>query len=89
MVQGAGPGRKGRPTLSGRGISPSSGPEPGDLPHPRRNGLGSGAQAAGSGFDGDLDEIRVTAGTRSATWVRAQYESMHGDLASVGTVETP
>lgn len=37
------------------------------------------------GFDGIIDEVRISTGTRSADWVAAQYESMNDTFINVGS----
>ncbi|MBA7467459.1 hypothetical protein ES707_02677 [subsurface metagenome] len=36
-------------------------------------------------FDGIIDEVRISTGTRSADWVAAQYESMNDTFINVGS----
>ncbi len=39
-------------------------------------------------FDGTIDEVRISNGTRSAAWIKASYESERDDLVDFGGEET-
>ncbi len=39
-------------------------------------------------FDGTIDEVRISDGTRSAAWIRASYESGRDDLLDFGSEES-
>jgi hypothetical protein len=50
--------------------------------------IGNWSDGGGRGWDGIIDEVRVSNAFRSAAWLKADYYAFNDDLVSFGTEET-